>query len=254
MSDTIVIVGGAGGIGSSIVKKYAEEGHNVIIGDIDADSAEDLASKYDSVRFFPVDVRNYDSASEDLSIVDFRKMVEKEAGPVTHLISLAGFSLPDEGKGLAGSSGKTIDDSIDLNLKSHLYLLKEFAPSIYSSGSDNRSVVLVSSINAIQDYSGPAYSAAKAGLLGVVNSTVMELGERGVRINAVLPGTTITKRTEDETPDYKKLVKGTALKRLTTPEEVAETVYAITHLMTCVTGQGIIADCGQTKVSATRIL
>ena len=110
----------------------------------------------------------------------------------------------------------------------------------------NRSITFVSSINAIKDYGLPAYSAAKAGLLGLISPLAAELGPRQIRVNALLPGTVLTERTiklPRRLDESRK--RGTALDRFATPDEIAEVAYVIAERMTCVTGQQIVADCGQ---------
>ena len=70
-------------------------------------------------------------------------------------------------------------------------------------------------------------------------------GAKGIRINAVLPGTVMTPRTAKQPKDFDAMRRGTALNRLASPEEIAKVVVTLSIDMTCVTGQSVIADCGQ---------
>ena len=243
--ETVVVVGGAGGIGSATVRKYAAAGCRIIIGDIDSDAASILVNEPGiKAEFIPVDMLDYDS------IKDFALRILKNYGGVSHLISLAGGALPEEKKtvesGIEGVSPDIISTSIDLNLKSHLYLIREFLPLIRDDRSENKSVTLISSVNALISFGQPAYSAAKAGLIGLVHALANELGSYNIRINAVLPGTTPTPISHDfQKDDFDLLRNASALKRLSTPEDIANTIYAVSHLMTSVTGQYVVADSGQ---------
>lgn len=252
MPEVIVVVGGAGGIGSAIVEKYIEmlEGSEVeiVIGDIDNEAAQEVKKiDEDVISFYEVDTRDYES------ICRFKEKVAEEHGSIRHLISLAGFALEEEFSGLEETSAEAISESVDLNLKSHIYLSKEFKLLLERSQEFKKSIVLVSSINAIEDYGLPAYSSAKAGMIGLNNSAVGEFGQEDIRINTVLPGTVTNERSEEEPKDNEKLRLSSPLNRLSTPEEVAKAVYAVTHLMTSVTGEQIVADCGQTKVGTDYI-
>ncbi|MBN1291424.1 MAG: SDR family oxidoreductase [Candidatus Latescibacteria bacterium] len=242
--ETIVIVGGAGGIGHATVRKYAEVGATVIIGDINEIAAKNLLDKSgDDVHYFPVDMMRYES------IRDFAQKIKEGFGTVTHLINLAGGSLPDEtvDNGIETVDPETISRSIDLNLKSHLYLVREFLPLIKADSSPNKTITLISSVNALMSFGQPAYSSAKAGMIGLVHSVANELGPYNIRINAVLPGTTPTPKCyEFLEKSFDALRNASALKRLSTPEDIAGAIYAVTHFMTSMTGQYIVADAGQT--------
>jgi len=241
LTENIVVVGGAGGIGSAIVKLYASLGKCVIIGDINEEASKKLSSDAKNIHYIYVDVNN------PTSIQEFARNIQSKYKVIHHLVSLAGgcTDKDKEYEGLKGLNTQIIDESIRYNLNSHLHLTKELTPLMTESS--NKTVTFISSINALQDYTLPAYSAAKAGILGIVNSTVVELGKKGIRINTVLPGTVPTPNKPPK--DFDAYLKGTVLNRFATPEEIANTVYALTHLMTCITGQSIVADCGQTKKS-----
>jgi len=241
--ETVVVVGGAGGIGSATVRKYAEAGCRIIIGDINSGTAAILVNEPGiDAEFIPLDVLKYES------IKDFAVRISENYGGVTHLVNLAGGSLPEETveSGIEGISPELISTSIDLNLKSHLYLIKEFLPLIREDRSDNKSITLISSVNALISFGQPAYSSAKAGMIGLVHALANELGSYNIRINAVLPGTTPTQTCDGFLKEsYDLLRKASALKRLSTPEDIANTIYAVSHLMTSVTGQYVVADSGQ---------
>ena len=242
--EIVVITGGAGGIGFATVQKYAGTGRYIIIGDLNSEEGKKISKVSDGkVSCIHLDILDYES------ILKFVQTIKKSHGTISHLISMAGGALPDETveKGIEGTSVECISRSIDLNLKSHLYLIKEFLPLIRDDVSSNRTVTLISSVNALFSFGQPAYSAAKAGMIGLVHSLANELGVYNIRINAVLPGTTPTQtcRTFLENV-FDDLKNASALKRLSTPDEIASTIFAVTHLMTSVTGQYIVADSGQT--------
>src|SRR5262249_43642994 len=108
----------------------------------------------------------------------------------------------------------------------------------------DRSIVFISSVNAIQSFGLTAYSAAKAGLLGLTQELAGSLGPH-VRVNAVLPGTVPTPRTKKEPKDFEAYLKKTLLGRFASPEDVAEACYFFTHATKVVTGAELVVDAGQ---------
>ena len=92
---------------------------------------------------------------------------------------------------------------------------------------------------------GPHYAAAKAAVLGLTRSAARELGDRGIRVNCVAPGPVASSMT-DSLPDdvLAGLLAATALRRVVTPEEVADTVLGIATT-TGVTGQTLVVDGGR---------
>jgi len=240
MKPKIVIIGGAGGIGSKIALRYARAGFTVIIGDVDSKKGKHLVHELaNSAEFVAVDVLRHES------IISFAECLRNHYGSVEHIISLAGRAIQGEFQGLSGSTFAIIDQSIQLNLTSHLILTKTLLPLIEESSAPNKSITFLSSVNAIMDFGLPAYSAAKAGLLGFVRSLCSELGKKNIRINAILPGSVDTALAQSEPKDMPALVRATTLGRIPTAEEIASVVFAVTELMTCITGQCIVADCGQ---------
>ena len=76
-----------------------------------------------------------------------------------------------------------------------------------------------------------------------------ELGVRGIRINTVLPGTVVT-GSNSQPKDIEALRRQSALGRLATADDIAHAVHALSHIMTAVTGQSLVVDCGQTVATA----
>jgi NAD(P)-dependent dehydrogenase (short-subunit alcohol dehydrogenase family) len=239
MTKRVVVVGGAGAIGSALVRKYLNSAYEVIVGDVNKEAGERLEREANGLSFIAVDVLSANS------LAAFAENLRLQFGSITHLVSLAGGALAAEYATIETCPMGVISTSIDLNLKSHLNLIKMTVPLLRRSDQD-ATITLISSINALRGFGLPAYSAAKAGLIGLVISLAEELGREGVRINAVLPGTVPTARTLSLPKDFKRLQNSTVLGRFATPNEISEVVFALTESMTCVTGQAIVADCGQT--------
>ncbi len=147
--------------------------------------------------------------------------------------------------------------SVQLNLVAQYALVRagEARLAVEAPGKD-RSITLFSSINAIRGYGMPGYSAAKAGLLGLTVALALPLGRRGVRINAIVPGTVITERFQESYAESDeslspRLVEASASPRETLAEDVARAVVAIIGLEQ-MTGQQLVIDGGQLAVPFDR--
>ena len=135
-----------------------------------------------------------------------------------------------------------------INLSSAFLLLQTFAPRMAEKGWGR--IINVSSCYGLVSRAGrAAYSASKAGLLGLTRTAAIEFGPRNVLVNAICPGfveTDLTRKnnTEDE---LKVLCEQTALKRLASPAEIAEFVgFLVSDKNTFITGQSLTIDGGFT--------
>jgi len=243
----IVVSGGAGGIGSAIVKKLANAERTVVVV---ADIAGD-GTKSDNIYYRKLDVTNV------VSMLLFCNWLMDKFGFITDFVSLAGGALPKhwqgtssgEWGGLEDTDTATIAESVNLNLTSHITFTKNLIPLFKKAKGKDKSITFIASINALRDYWLPAYSAAKAGLINLAQTLAVDLGRRyDIRVNTICPGTVPTPRTLTEPKNFGKLLKGTAAKRFATPADIAATVA---YIMECrgITGSTIVVDGGQEAVS-----
>ena len=228
-----------------MVTRYLERGVGVIVIDKDSTPVVVGARRDVPLRQLSADV------THDGDIAGVRSSIEGLGWDTPHLVSLAGGALESEFEKLVDIDVESIRKSVELNLTSHVMLTRTLLPllgyaSTRSEGGPDRSITLVSSINALRDYGLPAYSAAKAGMFGFVRAMATELGASGIRINAVVPGTVVSGSPQTQPKDLTALRRGSALDRLAVPEDIAAVVVAMSHDFTAVTGQYLVVDCGQT--------
>ena len=173
-------------------------------------------------------------------------------GRLVHVVSIAGGALPEE-PGAAGDpmavTAATFRASVDANLTTQFLVLRAALPLLRRSSGEDRSIALTSSFNALTGCGMPAYSAAKAALIGMMHALVDPLGGDGIRINVVAPGSVRTPRTEriwrHDPNHFPRLEAGTALGRLGSPDDIARAFIALATLLTHVTGQTLVVDGGQ---------
>ena len=248
MNQCVIISGAHGGIGSAAAVAFAQHGFNVLAADI----ADAPANIFDGlpIRSIKADV------TDESQVAD----IFTHLGPqdtLAHVIAVAGGLLPLEKAAvdpLDIAPVEVFNDSLKLNLVAPYILLRNSLKLLEQNAAagGTPSVCLISSINAFASYGGPGYSAAKSGLIGLVNQLCGPLGKAGIRINAVAPGTVITDRTRELYADnpnhFERLAESTALHRLATPDDIARSILSLTADMTHVTGQTLIVDGGQMLV------
>lgn len=241
---TIVVTGAAGSIGAATVGRFLQRGFTVV--GVDRREAGSLGQRYRHVVTDLTDIddtrSSLDGAVEDLP-------------PVAHLVGIAGGALPEEPASqddVGGIDPGLFRASIDANLTTQFVFIHALLSHLRRGVDEDRSITLTSSFNALSAQGMPAYSAAKAGIIGLMYGSVVPLGRLGIRINVVAPGTVRTPRTErlwaPVPGHFAQLQSGTALGRLAQPDDVAATFTALALDMRHVTGHVLVVDGGQTAV------
>ncbi len=208
-----LVTGGAEGIGATVGRMIVAEGGQVMLCDVQIDKAKALAEELgDSADAFELDVRNLDQWHEAV------KATQARFGKLNVLCNIAGISEP----------GNVVDvdlDSwtrtIDINLQGPFFGMRAAIPAMEAAGEPGAIVNIGSMIAMRAAAFVAAYSASKAGLLGLTRSVALDLAERGVpiRANMVHPGAI-------RTPMYDRYKYSGA----DTPENI-ETNFAATHPM-----------------------
>ena len=217
-----VVTGGASGIGAATARRFAAEGAEVCILDIDLPAAEALAADLGGAHFaLPLDVR-MEPAVEQVAAG-----VLERWGVVDVLVNNAGSEL---NKTYNDTTVEEWDRVLDTDLKGPWLLCKHFVPSMVERGSG--SVINIASLNGLVGFPlSTAYGSAKGGLVVFTRDMAIELATSGVRINCVCPGvieTPMMERWTDLMPDKaeaKDMLKGVMpIGRMGTADEVAGAV------------------------------
>jgi 3-oxoacyl-[acyl-carrier protein] reductase len=239
--DVVLTTGAAGSIGSATVAAFLSEGFTVV--GLDRDPAVESAAKG---RYVGVAVDLCDERALEEAVSGVRSQ-----GRLTHVIGIAGGALSEE-PGLSDAaliSPAIFRSSVEVNLTTQFLLLRAVLPWLRASRHDARSITFTSSWNALTGAGMPAYSAAKAGLIGLMHAVTPPLGAEGIRVNVVAPGTVFTARTariwSGDTDHFSRLEQSTALGRLGAPEDVARAFVALATMLTHMTGQVLVVDGGQ---------
>ena len=174
----IAVIGAASGIGEAVAKVAAAQGGIVVALDIDDVGLErvcgEIEKKGDKATFRHLDIRNRDDVEATFA----------EIGEVHGVVSTPSVNVR---KRILDYSDDELDRVIDVNLKGNFHVLQAAGRVMEAQG--RGSIVLFSSIRSLTVEPGQSvYAATKAGIVQMARTLAAELGESGVRVNAVAPG------------------------------------------------------------------
>lgn len=238
---TVLVTGGARGIGAACAEAFAARGINVAVNYLSSRAAAEalvlrLSGEY-GVRALAVQA-DVSSAAE---VEEMFGKVSAAFGGVDVLINNAGISL-------IKTADETTEEEWDrlfaVNVKAAHLTVRAALPHMISKKAG--SIVNVSSMWGISGAScEAAYSASKAALIGYTKALAKELGLSGIRVNCVCPGAIDTDMNASLSTEVRRsLAESAALGRMGKAEEVAKTVAFLALDADFVTGQVLAADGG----------
>lgn len=236
---TVVVTGGARGIGRAIACEFAGAGYNVVVNyktsRKEAENLKDELTKLgQSVEIYQADLTK--KAEVDAMV----KFVEDRFGKIDILVNNAGIS---QIKPFADIEEDDWDNMINNNLKTVYLTTKAVLTNMlhYKSGS----IINISSIWGITGASCEVhYSATKSAIIGMTKALAKELALSNISVNAVAPGMIDTDMNKELTEqDITEIESDIPLKRIGNPSEIAKAVKWLAEA-TYITGQTIRVDGG----------
>jgi 3-oxoacyl-[acyl-carrier protein] reductase len=234
----VLVTGGSRGIGRATVEALVAGGWTVALTSRSAEGAGgDLEAAFrGQARVFVLDVRDRTQPGQVV------KQIEAEMGPLVGLVNNAG--LRREGL-LAMTSDRDWDEVLDVNLGGVFRCCRAALPAMMHRG--RGAIVNISSLSALSGLAGQtAYAASKAGVLGLTRALAREVGKRGVRVNAILPGFVPTDMTSSLSEEaIRSLRSHECLPRGTLATDVAGlVVFLLSDKAAAITGQALLVDAG----------
>lgn len=237
-----IVTGGASGIGEAVVRRFAAEGAAVVVADVQEDAGRALEAELGpAVVFHRTDVTQ---AADVAAVVAF---ADGRLGGLDVVVNNAGWVR-------VAVAIKADEDDFDrmlaTYLRAHFLMAKHALPVLIAGGGG--SIVNMSSMQAYRAIPGRVgVQAAKGGICAMTRELALEYGPAGVRVNAVLPGLTMTEKATIDyaasaSPDELDLRRQCyPLRRFGRPEDIASAVlFLASDESSWITGIDLLVDGG----------
>jgi 2-hydroxycyclohexanecarboxyl-CoA dehydrogenase len=241
---TIVVTGGASGIGKATAFLVAREGGRVLIGDVDeagggAAAAEGAALQL-AIDYLPLDL------TDKTSIDDFVAAVSRQAESVDGLVNGAGW---DQIQPFLENPPEMWDRIVAINLMGAIRLTRRILPPMVAAGG-GKIVNISSDAGRVGSMGETVYAAAKGGLIAFTKSLARELARNRINVNCVCPGPTDTPLFQRQPERMKEaLTRAIPFRRIARPIEIAEAVlFFLSGRSDYITGQVLSVSGGLTMV------
>ena len=239
---TVIVTGGASGIGRATALLLAREGARVLIGDLDraggrAATAEGAAEQL-AIDYLPLDL------ADQHSIDDFVAAAQQRLGRVDGLVNGAGW---DQTQPFLENPPEIWDRIIAINLTGAMRLTRGLLPPMVAANA-GKIVNISSDAGRVGSMGETVYAAAKGGLIAFTKSLARELARYHINVNCVSPGPTDTPLFQRQPERMKEaLTRAIPFRRIARPIEIAEAVmFFLSGRSDYITGQVLSVSGGLT--------
>ena len=235
----VLITGGTGGIGSSILNIFHSNGYNVCVTGTNADKLNEIEDKYgDNIKCVSCNL------NDEMQIDNLVEKANEYYGPTHILINNAGITRDNL---LLRMKDEEWDDVMNINLKSNFRLTKKLLKVMFKQKWGR--IINISSDAAKIGNSGQSnYVASKSAIEGLTRTLANEVASRGITVNCVSPGfvdTDILKTIDEKR--LQNMIERIPLRRMGKIEEIASAVYFLSSEESAyITGQVLHVNGGLT--------
>lgn len=247
---TAVVIGASRGIGRACALGLAEAGADVVVASRTESDINSLANEIEENGVRALSVKTDVKRKADLEEL-IRQTVEK-FGKIDVMVYCSGIARVE--RSLAESKDENYQDTMDINVRGAYWSIREVLNSGKMLENSAGRIIVIASDSAKRGEPGlVVYNTSKHAVLGLVRGVAMEVGEKGITVNAVCPGFVQTDMADDLAPQLAEIYGVSEddtdeflrscdpLNRISTPEEVAQVVVflAMTDGGGAMTGQGV---------------
>jgi NAD(P)-dependent dehydrogenase (short-subunit alcohol dehydrogenase family) len=241
-----VVTGGASGIGEAAARRFMEAGWSVVIGDVNETRGIAVANELGTaVKFLRLDV------ASEIDVMRFSDDVYSLHQHVDAVVNSAG--LLQNPVRIAELDMTEFDHIHAVNVRGTLLVNRRFSTRMARRGSGV--IVNLCSLTSFRPSGQVAYAMGKASLKMLTELMAAELGPKGIRVNAVAPGYTMTPamkaRIDKGERDPKLVIEKSALRRFVEPHEVGDAIlFLCSDAASAITGVTLPIDAGWLASSA----
>lgn len=239
---TVIVTGGASGIGRATALLLAREGARIVVGDVDvpggrAVAAEGAAERL-AIDYLPLDL------TSSVSIDDFAAAAQERAGRIHGLVNAAGW---DSIQPFLDNPPGMWDRIIAVNLMGAVRLTRCVLPAMIEARA-GKIVNIASDAGRVGSTGETVYAAAKGGLIAFTKSLARELARYRINVNCVSPGPTDTPLFQRQPERIKEaLTRAIPFRRIAQPIEIAQAVlFFLSGRADYITGQVLSVSGGLT--------
>ncbi len=239
-----VVTGASRGIGRAMAEVFAREGATVVICGRKQNTLDEVAAELKGLAGNIIPLACHVGKLEELQrLVD---TTTRDHGKIDILVNNAATNIA-QGPAIEMDDGQ-FDKMVEVNLKSMYRLIRLVAPGMCERGSG--SIINIASIAGLRpQFHGLLYSMTKAAMIMMTQSYAVELGQHGVRVNAIAPGLIQTVLSEYYWKDesrLQQLISHQPIKHLGQPPEIADVALLLaSDAASYLTGQTIVVDGGR---------
>jgi NAD(P)-dependent dehydrogenase (short-subunit alcohol dehydrogenase family) len=210
---TVIVTGAAGGIGLAIAQRFNSEGANIVMADINMDKLKEAATQVQSANKSIPLLYECDVSSEQQVQLTVAAAIDS-FGAIDIIVNNAGLMIF---KKLEEHTAEDWDRILNVDLMGAFYFTKHAFLNMKNGGA----IINISSIHAIETTPMvTTYAAAKAALLSLTRSSSIEGKQKGIRVNAILPGAIDTPMLW-ENPNIKAGLEQVSKDSVGKPEDIA---------------------------------
>jgi NAD(P)-dependent dehydrogenase (short-subunit alcohol dehydrogenase family) len=244
MTKTVVVTGGASGIGEATARRFAAGGWIVEIADLDATRGEMIAGEIGATSS-PLDV------ADEAAVTAFSQAVLSRRGAVDAVVNSAGV-LQNAVRALEMDMDE-FDRIHRINVRGTLVVNRTFGTAMAARGEGV--LINMCSLTTYRPSGQPAYAMGKSAIRMMTEVLAAELGPQGVRVNAVAPGYVLTPAMQARIDSGQRnpalVIEKSALRRFVQPSDVAEAIFFLcSDAAGAITGATLPVDCGWLARSA----
>jgi NAD(P)-dependent dehydrogenase (short-subunit alcohol dehydrogenase family) len=241
-----IITGAASGIGQATARRVGAEGARVVVADMNADGAKQVADAIFAAGGEATAVQADLSSTDEVRAMVQAAVTAYGGLDILHNNAAATHLAATRDLPVAAADPDVWDETMRVNLRGAMVAIQAAAPHMIARGGGSV-INTASGAGLAGDLRNPAYGASKAGLISLTRYVATEFGKQGVRCNAISPGFIVIGEKPGRDAVHATMLRHHLTPRLGRPEDIASlVVFLASDESAFITGQNICVDGGMT--------